>query len=166
MGVPFKMRTPTLVRLLVILAGAALWAPGLLCAQVPRDQVHISLSLGGYVKLGVGYTAWIEEHHALEFTVYPLAYPFEGLHMDLKAGYNWIPSDEVWRAKLGAAFTLLIHKPSGDGGWFTPLLSFTPGLHYAAKDERSVRVDLPMSYYITESVFAPTGLEFIYGFRS
>jgi len=165
MGTQFRVRTPKLVRLLVTLAGVVFLAPGLASAQVPRDQVHLSLSLGGYVKVGVGYTSWIEEHHAMEFTVYPVAYPWEGFHMDLKAGYNWIPSDEIWRAKLGGNFTLLVHKPRGDGGWFTPLLSFTPGLHYAPEDERCVRIDLGMSYYMTEGVFAPTGVELLYGLR-
>ena len=134
-------------------------------AQLPRDQVHISLSLGGYVRVGVGYTRWIEEHHSLEFTAFPFAYPGDGLSMALKAGYNWIPSDELWRAKLGGNATLLIHRPRGDGGWFTPLLSFTPGLQYAPVDERCIRVDLWMSYYINEKVFAPTGIEVMYGLR-
>jgi hypothetical protein len=134
-------------------------------AQAPRDQVHLSVSLGGYLKFGVGFTHWVEEHHTLEFTAYPLAYPWEGTHFDLKAGYSWIPSDEIWRAKLGGNFTLLIHKPQGDGGWFTPLLNFTPGISYHPENERCVRVDAWISYYPTEDVFAPTGLEVLYGLR-
>ena len=42
-------------------------------AQLPRDQVHLSLSLGGYIRVGMGYTRWIEEHHSLEFTAFPFA---------------------------------------------------------------------------------------------
>jgi hypothetical protein len=151
--------------LFTLLAGTFILSPQSVLAQTPRDQVHVSVHLGGYVKFGVGFTHWLEEHHALEFTAFPLAYPWEGLHMDLKAGYNWIPSDEVWRAKLGGNFTLMVHKPEGDGGWFTPLLSFTPGLHYNPENERCFRVDLWMSYYLEERVFAPTGLELLYGLR-
>jgi len=151
------------VSLLMALMGAV---PGKsLEAQTPRDQIHFAVSLGGYVKVGMGVTHWLEEHHAVEFTAFPLAFPWRGLHMDLKAGYNWIPSDEVWRAKLGASATLLIHQPEGDAGWFTPLLSFTPGLNYSPENERCIRVDLPMSYYLTEGVFAPTGVDFLYGLR-
>jgi hypothetical protein len=159
------MKPSGFIRILAILAGAVLLSPVPTDAQVPRDQVHISLSLGGYIKVGLGYTSWIEEHHAVEFTAYPLAFPWEGFHMDLKAGYAWVPSDEVWRAKLGGDVTLLIHKPTGDGGWVTPLLTFTPGLHYAAEGERCVRIDLGMAYYLSEGVFAPTGLEVYYGLR-
>jgi hypothetical protein len=159
------MKASAAVRILAVLAGVALLAPAQADAQVPRDQIHFSLNLGGYVKLGVGYTSWIEEHHAIEFTAYPLAFPWDGFHLDLRAGYSWIPSDENWRAKLGGDFTLLIHNPGGDEGWFTPLLRFTPGLHYAAKDERSVRIDLGMAYFLTESIFAPTGIEILYALR-
>lgn len=149
-----------------VLAVLSLALPGSsLKAQTPRDQIHIAFSLGGYVKVGVGVTHWLEEHHSVEFTAFPLAYPWEGLHMDLRAGYNWIPSDAVWRAKLGASATLLIHQPVGDEGWLTPLLSFTPGLNYVPADERCLRIDLPMSYFITERVFAPTGIDILYGLR-
>lgn len=134
-------------------------------AQIPRDQVHLAFSLGGYVKVGIGITHWVEEHHSVEFTVFPFAYPWDGLNMEVKAGYNWIPSDEPWRAKLGAGASLLIHKPQGDGGWFTPLLSFTPGLNWVPEEERCLRIDLPMSYFITERVFAPTGIDIFYGLR-
>lgn len=159
------MGTGTPACLAVALACVLFLIPKVGQAQVPRDQVHISFSLGGYVKVGVGFTHWLEDHHALEFTAYPLAYPWDGLHLDLKAGYNWVPSDEIWRAKLGGNFTLLIHKPHGPGSWFTPLLSFTPGLYYSPEDERCVRFDLWMSYYLKEKVFAPTGLELLYGIR-
>ena len=47
----------------------------------------------------------------------------------------------------------------------TLLLSFTPGLQYDPVDERCIRVDLWMSYYIKEKVFAPTGIEVLYGLR-
>ena len=134
-------------------------------AQIPRDQVHLAVSLGGYVKVGIGITHWVEQHHSVEITAYPLAYPWEGLNMELRAGYNWIPSDEAWRAKLGAGASLLIHQPRGAGGWVTPLVSFTPGLNYVPENERCLRVDLPMSYYLTERVFAPTGIDFFYGLR-
>lgn len=133
--------------------------------QVPRDQIHLAISLGGFVRVGIGVTHWIEKHHAVEFTAYPLVFPWDGHSIALKGGYNWIPSDEVWRAKLGGSATLLIHKPRGTGGWVTPLLSFNPGLNYVPDDERFLRVDLPMSYYLTEEVFAPSGIEILYGMR-
>jgi hypothetical protein len=155
-------RLPLSVGLIFLALGLG---PKPVSPQVPRDQVHLSMILGGYVKVGVGFTHWMEEHHALEFTVFPLALPWDGIHVDLKGGYNWIPSDENWRAKLGGNFTLMIHQPSGDGGWFTPLLAFTPGLNYNPEDEKSFRVDLWMSYYLNEKVFAPTGLEVLYGLK-
>jgi len=133
--------------------------------QVPRDQVHLSVSLGGYVRFGIGYTHWIENHHALELTAYPLAYPWEGGSLALRAGYNWIPSDEAWRAKLGGGATLVIHPPRGNRGWLTPLLFFAPGLNYVPEDERCLRVDLPMAYFLTEKTFAPTGIDLYYGLR-
>ncbi len=134
-------------------------------AQIPRDQVHLGVSLGGFVRVGVGFTHWIEEHHAMEVTAYPLAFPWHGLSLALRGGYNWIPSNEVWRAKLGASATFLIHKPRGGGGWVTPLLSFTPGVNYTPEDERCIRVDLPMAYFPTQKTFAPTGIELYYGLR-
>ena len=165
----FRGRLRASLRLLAVQAGLMVLAVGSapkpVTAQLPRDQVHLSVVLGGYARVGVGYTRWIEEHHSLEFTVFPLAYPLEGYPLAVKAGYNWIPSNERWRAKLGGNATLLIHKPEGEGGWFTPLLSFTPGIQYDPIDERCVRVDLWMSYYLTEQVFAPTGIEFLYGLR-
>ncbi len=148
----------------LVLSGLLLLAgPAPTRAQTPRDQIHFSVHLGGYVKAGFGLTHWAGDHHAMEFTAFPLAYPWEGFHMDLKAGYSWVPSDEIWRAKLGANATLLIHKPSGEAGWFTPLFSFTPGIHYTPEQERYFRLDLLMSYYVNEKVFAPTGFEFLYG---
>lgn len=133
--------------------------------QTPRDQVHLAVSLGGYLRVGIGLTHWIEEHHSLEVTAYPLSFPWDGLNMELRGGYNWIPSNEAWRAKLGAGASLLIHQPQGDGGWVTPLLSFTPGLNYVPENERCLRVDLPMAYFPTERVFAPRGVDFFYGLR-
>ncbi len=67
---------------------------------VPSNQIHLSITLGGYFLVGVGYTHWMEQHHALEFTVFPFAYPGEGFPFGLRAAYAWVPSDEVWRAKL------------------------------------------------------------------
>ena len=133
--------------------------------QVPNDRIHLSLSLGGYVMVGIGITHWIEEHHALEATVYPFAFPGEGFPFAVKAGYAWTPSDEVWRAKLGGNFTLLFRGSSGNSGRFIPLVAFTPGLQYDPSDQRSFRADLWMSYYLTEKVFAPTGLELLYAWK-
>jgi hypothetical protein len=133
--------------------------------QVPEDRVHLSMSLGGYVMVGLGYTRWIKDHHAVEVTVYPFAYPGEGFPVGIKAGYAWIPSVEVWRAKLGGNVTVLVHKPDGGGGRFTPLVAFTPGLQYDPTASRSVRMDLWMSYFLTEKVFAPTNLEVLYAWK-
>jgi hypothetical protein len=131
-------------------------------SAVPRDQFHISVTLGGHFLVGVGYTRWIEEHHSLEFTVFPFAHPKEGFPFGLRAGYAWVPSDEVWRAKLGGGVTLLIRPGSASGNRFTPTLDLTPGLRYDADKERSFRADAWLSYYIREKVFAPTGIEFFY----
>ena len=125
----------------------------------------LAKSLGGYVMVGLGYTHWIKDHHAVEVTVYPFAYPGEGFPVGVKAGYAWIPSIEVWRAKLGGNVTVLVHKPDGDRGRFTPLVAFTPGLQYDPTASRSVRMDLWMSYFLTEKVFAPTNLEVLYAWK-
>ena len=110
--------------------------------QVPSNRIHLSLGLGGYVMVGVGFTHWIEEHHAVEATVFPIGFPGEGfLPFAVKAGYVWTPSNEVWRAKLGGDVLILMHEPQGDGGRFTPLVAFTPGLQYDPTDQRIFRVD-------------------------
>jgi len=134
-------------------------------SQVPGDRIHLSLSLGGYVMLGIGLTHWVEEHHAVEATLYPLGFPWEGFPSALKLGYAWTPSDEVWRAKLGGNVTILRHRHPGHSGGFTPVLAFTPGIQYDPTDQRSVRLDLWMSYYLLEGVFAPTALEVIHAWR-
>jgi hypothetical protein len=107
----------------------------------------------------------VEEHHALEFTLFPFAYPGERFPFGIRAGYAWIPSDEVWRAKLGGNFTLLFHPRRGPDNLLTPILAFTPGLQYDPDTERSLRVDAWLSYYLTEKVLAPTALEFLYGWN-
>ena len=139
-------------------------APGPAEAQsaVPEDQFHVSVALGGYFLVGVGYTHWIEQHHALEFTIFPFARPGEGFPFALRGGYAWVPSDEVWRAKLGGNIAALI-SPSGSGrDRFTPILSFTPGIQYDRTADSSLRTDLWLSYYLTEKEFAPSAIEFLY----
>jgi hypothetical protein len=134
-------------------------------SQVPNDRIHVSLSLGGYVMLGIGITHWIEEHHAIEATLFPIGFPWEGMPAALKLGYAWTPSDEVWRAKLGGNLTVLRHRYPGHMGGFTPVLAFTPGLQYDPTDQRSVRLDFWMSYYLTERVFAPTAVEILHAWK-
>jgi hypothetical protein len=131
-------------------------------SAVPRDQYHLSITLGGHFLVGVGYTRWIEEHHALEFTVFPFAHPREGFPFGVRAGYAWVPSDEVWRAKLGGSLTLLIRPGQSGGDRFTPTLDLTPGIRYHPDHERSFRADLWMSYFLKEKFFVPTGLEFFF----
>jgi len=139
-------------------------APGPALGQtgLPTDQVHISLTLGGHYLVGVGYTHFIEEHHALEFTLFPFAHPKEGFPFGVRAGYAWVPSDEVWRAKLGANVTILIRPGESGGNRITPTIGITPGLQYDPDHDRSFRADLWMSYYLRERVFVPTGIEFFY----
>jgi hypothetical protein len=156
-----SVRGATLGTVLLLLAPPAPPVSG----QVPDDRVHVSLSLGGYVMLGIGFTHWIEEHHALEATLYPLGFPWDGFPSAVKLGYAWIPSNEVWRAKLGGNVTVLRHRHPGERGGFTPILTFTPGLQYDPTDERSIRLDLWMSYFISERVFAPTSLELIHAWK-
>jgi hypothetical protein len=151
------------VSLGLILAQTVGVAPAL--GQIPEDRIHLSLSLGGYVMLGIGITHWMEEHHSLEATLFPLGFPWEGFPAAVKVGYAWTPSDEVWRAKLGGNVTMLRHSHPGSRGGFTPLLAFTPGLQYDATDSRSLRADLWMSYFLSEGVFAPTALELIHAWK-
>ncbi len=130
-------------------------------ATLPDDRIHVSVTLGGYFLIGVGYTRWIEQHHAVEFTVFPFAHPGEGFPFALRVGYAWVPSDEIWRAKLGANATVLIRPASSGRDRFTPLLTFTPGIQYDPSGHQSFRADLWMSYYLTEREFAPTAVEFL-----
>ncbi|MCJ7627337.1 MAG: hypothetical protein MUO50_03005 [Longimicrobiales bacterium] len=129
---------------------------------VPTDKIHLSVALGGYFLVGLGYTHFVEDHSALEFTVFPFAYPREGFPFGLRAGYAWVPSDEVWRAKLGLNMTVLIRPGQTGGDRFTPILALTPGIQYDPDSDRSFRTDLWMSYYLKEKVFAPTAVEFLY----
>jgi hypothetical protein len=134
-------------------------------SSVPKDQIHVSVTLGGYILLGVGYTRWIEQHHALEFTLFPLAHPSEGFPFGLRAGHAWIPSNERWRAKLGGNVTVLIRPVESSRSRFTPILAFTPGLHYQPSDSRTLRADVWMSWFLTEKVFAPSGVEILSGWN-
>jgi hypothetical protein len=129
---------------------------------MPADRFHVSITLGGYFLVGVGYSHNFEQHHALELTVFPFAYPGEGFPFGLRAGYAWVPSDEVWRAKLGGSLTVLIRPGQTGTDRFTPLLGVTPGIQYDPDSDRSFRADLWMSYYLKEKTFAPTGLEFFH----
>ncbi len=142
-----------------------LLGPDPLHGQIPKDRIHVSLSLGGYVMFGVGYTHWVERHHALEATLYPFAYPWDGIPCALKLGYAWIPSNEAVRAKLGGNFTLLLHDHEGIGRTLTPLVAFTPGIQYDPTRGESIRWDFWMSYFPTEGVFAPTALETLFGWK-
>jgi hypothetical protein len=149
--------------LLLALAGLAAYpVPGYGQSAVPTDQFHVSVTVGRHFLIGVGYTHWVEEHHALEFTAFPFAHPKEGFPFGLRAGYGWVPSDEVWRAKLGANVTLLIHPGETGGSRFIPTLGLSPGIQYDPDPDRSFRADFWMSYYIKEGILTPTGLEFFY----
>ena len=151
---------------LVFLIGSALHTTRLSGqTAIPSDQFHISVTLGGHFLVGLGYTNWVEVHHALEFTLFPFAHPKEGFPFGLRAGYAWIPSDEIWRAKLGANVTLLFRAREGPGDRFTPTLGLTPGIVYIPDSGKSFRSDFWMSYYIREGVFVPTGLEFLYNWN-
>ena len=132
-------------------------------SALPTDQYHVSVTLGGHFLIGIGYTHWIEEHHALEVTAFPFAHPKEGFPVGLRAGYAWVPSDEVWRAKLGANMTVMFNPRGEKGSRITPTLGLTPGLQYDPDQDRSFRADLWLSYYLREKVFVPTGIEFWYG---
>jgi len=165
---PTRHRVPLRLARVVLLALPVLFlavTPGAAHGQIPKDQFHISLSLGGYVMFGVGYTHWVEKHHALETTVYPFAYPWDGIPCAVKLGYAWIPSNEAVRAKLGGNFTLLLHDHEGTGSRFTPVLAFTPGIQYDPTNAESVRWDFWMSYYPTQGVFAPTALETLFSWE-
>ena len=129
---------------------------------VPTDQFHLSITLGGHFLIGLGYTHFIEKHHALEFTLFPFAHPREGLPFGIRGGYAWVPSNEIWRAKLGANVTVFIQPREVRGSRITPTLGLTPGIQYDPDHDRSFRADLWMSYYLKEKVFVPTGIEFIY----
>ncbi len=131
-------------------------------SPVPGDQFHVSVTLGGHFLIGVGYTRWVEQHHSLEFTAFPFAHPKEGFPFGIRAGYAWVPSDEVWRAKLGGGVTLLIRPGDSSGNRFTPTLDLSPGIRYDHEHDRSFRADAWLSYYVRERIFAPTGIEFFY----
>ena len=143
---------------------SAVFAPGPARGQtgVPTDQFHLSITLGGHFLIGFGFSHFMEEHHALEFTLFPFAHPREGFPFGIRGGYAWIPSDEIWRAKLGANVTVFIQPQKDKGSRFTPTLGLTPGIRYDPDSDRSFRADLWMSYYLREKVFVPTGIEFIY----
>lgn len=162
-GIHCPLQRLGFVLCLIFLVGFASFPPPLQGqSAVPSDQFHVSVTLGGHFLVGLGYTSWIEEHHALEFTLFPFAHPREGFPFGIRAGYAWIPSDEAWRAKLGANVTLLF-RPGGSGGdRFTPTLGLAPGILYFPDSKRSFRGDFWISYYLREKAFVPTGLEFFY----
>lgn len=159
----WKQKSHLLASTLIVLVAMG-GGPGSGRAQssVPRDQIHLSVAMGGHFHIGIGYTHWIEEHHAVEFTAFPFVYPFNDFHFALRTGYSWVPSDEVWRAKLGGNFTVLIRPNRTGENRFTPFLALTPGVQYDPDSERSFRTDLWVSYYLREKIFAPTALEFLY----
>jgi len=134
-------------------------------SDIPGDRIHLSVALGGYFLMGVGYTHWVEEHHALEFTVFPFVQPGEGFPFGLRVGHAWIPSDEVWRAKLGEAVTVLVDPTRPGWDRLTPIIAFAPGIQYAPDTDLCFRGDLWMSYFPTQGVFAPTTVEFLMGWK-
>ena len=148
--------------LVILIGGGLCTTPVTGQSAVPSDQFHISVTLGGHFLVGLGYTNWVEQHHALEFTLFPFAHPKEGFPFGVRAGYAWVPSDEIWRAKLGANVTLLFRASDGPGDRFTPTVGLTPGILYIPDSGKSFRGDFWMSYYIRERAFVPTGLEFLY----
>lgn len=158
----FRLARVVLLALVLLPLGMS---PTPLHSQIPQDQIHLSLSLGGIVMFGVGYTRWVEKHHAIEATVYPFAFPWDGFPCAVKLGYAWIPSNESVRAKLGGNFTLLLHDHEGIGRDVTPLVAFTPGIQYNPTNGESIRWDFWMSYYPTMDVFAPTALETLFGWN-
>ena len=159
-----RTRAPVALGLGILLLLFSLAAPRSVTGQsgVPSDRFHISITLGGYFLVGVGYSHWMEKHHAMEFTVFPFAYPGDGFPFGVRAGYAWVPSDEVWRAKLGANMTVLVRPSLSGSDRFRTLLGVTPGIQYDPKSDRSFRADLWMSYYLREKIFAPTGVELFY----
>ena len=127
-------------------------------SQLPGDRLHVSISLGGYFMLGVGYTHWIEEHHAL-------IQPRDGFPVGIRVGHAWIPSNEIWRAKLGGNATLLLEPARKGWDRLVPILAFTPGLQYEPDSDWCFRADVWMSYFPTQGVFAPTSIELLSGFK-
>lgn len=162
--VRIRRRQPARFWLPPLLLGLLLAAGEPLASQstIPSDRVHVSVTLGGHFLLGVGYTRNIERHHALEFTVFPFSYPGEGFPFGVRAGYAWVPSDEVWRAKMGGNFTVLIGPGQRGADRFRPMLAITPGIQYDPHHDRSFRADLWMCYHLREKVFAPMAVEFLY----
>jgi hypothetical protein len=132
-------------------------------SAVPEDQFHVSVAFGGHFLVGVGYTHWVEEHHALEFTVFPFARPGQGFPFAVRGGYAWVPSKEIWRAKLGGNLAALFSPADSGADRITPILSFTPGIQYDPTTDSSLRTDLWVSYYLKQRVLAPSGIEFMYG---
>lgn len=127
-----------------------------------QGRMHFSVSLGGYLLFGFGYSHILQGNQSLEFTVFPLAFPAEGFPFALRLGYGWIPSDEIWRAKLGGNFMVVIRPAGASPQRFVPIVALTPGIQYDPEQDRSVRVDLWMSYYLRQKVFAPTALEILH----
>jgi hypothetical protein len=160
-----KLSTTLILALLMALGAAFTPLEATAQSTIPCDRYHVSVTLGGHFLLGVGYTRWIEDHHALEFTVFPFAYPGEGFPFGVRGGYAWVPSDESWRAKLGGNFTLLISPGGQRSERFTPLLAFTPGIQYEPDKNYNIRADLWMSYFLNQKVFAPMALEILSGFK-
>ena len=100
-----------------------------------------------------------------DFTLFPFAYPGEGFPFGVRGGYAWVPSDEVWRAKLGGNLTMLIRPGETGGDRFVPILALTPGIQYHPTKDRTFRADLWMSYYLNQRVFAPTAVELLHGWK-
>ncbi len=154
-------RAAALVTAGLLTAAAALPAPS--AAQGRRSRIHVSVTLSGHILLGVGYTRWVHEYHALEATVFPLAIPGNGFPFGFRAGYAWVPSAERWRAKLGAGILVLVSPSGKDGRRILPLPTFSPGIRYEADPGDALAMDLWLSYFPGRGLFVPTGLEFRYG---
>lgn len=134
-------------------------------SSTPQGRFHLSVSLGGYLLLGFGYSRFLEGNQSIEFTVFPVAFPAEGFPFALRLGYAWIPSDEIWRAKLGANLMVILRPAEVSPQRFVPIVALTPGIQYDPEQDRSVRVDLWMSYYLRQKVFAPTALEILHAWE-
>jgi hypothetical protein len=65
--------------------------------------------------------------------------------------------------KLGGDVTVIISPPDPEDRRVLPLITFSPGVQYVFESKNTLTPQLWLSYFPTQRLVAPTGIEVLYG---
>ncbi len=141
-----------------------------LLAQGSGNQIHFSITLSGHVLLGLGITHWLDSSNTLIATAFlPLELPEKSLAIEdfpfgFRAGYAYYGKGDPWRMKLGGDVAVIISPPDPeDNRRVLPMITFSPGVQYVFESKNTLTPQFWLSYFPTQRLVAPTGIEVLYG---